>query len=80
MALMNDILAESSAVFVGPVGSEGGRSPFMADSGSSGKMDYAIHIKPASPGASQHEAELLTQTCVQRTGSGKEAGGRCNAG
>src|ERR1019366_7283084 len=27
MALMNDTLLETSAVFVGPVGSEGGRSP-----------------------------------------------------
>jgi hypothetical protein len=33
MALMNDTLLETSAVFVGPVGSEGGRSPSTLPTG-----------------------------------------------
>jgi hypothetical protein len=44
MALMNDILAESSVAFVGPVGSEGGRSPSTLSTG------QAVPVKGLAPG------------------------------
>src|SRR5512135_1135097 len=44
MALMNDILAESSFAFVGPVGSEGGRSPSTLSTG------QAVPVGGLAPG------------------------------